>query len=97
MNDKITIRLSMAGATYPITIDRKDEEIVRAAAKQVDEKFRAYRAHYRQDMATENILGMVAYAFALENMQLENQNDTAPYTDKIKELTEELDRYFKGE
>ena len=35
MNDKIKINLQMAGAAYPLTINREDEEIVREAAKQV--------------------------------------------------------------
>ena len=36
MNDKIKINLQMAGAAYPLTINREDEEIVREAAKQVN-------------------------------------------------------------
>ena len=36
MNDKIKINLQMAGASYPLTINREDEEMVREAAKQVD-------------------------------------------------------------
>ena len=31
MNDKIKINLQMAGATYPLTINREDEEIVRGS------------------------------------------------------------------
>ena len=38
---------------------------------------------------------MVAYQFALENLQLKDRNDTEPYTAKIKELTEVLETYFK--
>ena len=38
---------------------------------------------------------MVAYQFALENLQLKDRNDTEPYTTKIKELTEVLETYFK--
>lgn len=42
MNDKIKINLQMAGAAYPLTINREDEEIVREAAKQVNIRINAY-------------------------------------------------------
>lgn len=94
MNDKIKINLQMAGAAYPITIDREDEEMVRKAAKQVDAHVMAYREHY-QNVPPERIVAMVAYQFALENLRIKERNDTEPYTAKIKELTEELEAYFK--
>ena len=99
MNDKIKINLQMAGASYPLTINREDEEMVREAAKQVDIRLNAYREHY-QNVSLERIIAMVAYQFALENLKMENlqlkdRNDTEPYTTKIKELTEVLETYFK--
>lgn len=86
----------MAGAFFPITINREDEEIVRKAAKQVDVRVNAYKGHY-QDVPQERIVAMVAYQFALENLQMKSRNDTEPYTTKIKELTEELEAYFRKE
>jgi hypothetical protein len=46
-------------------------------------------------VSLERIIAMVAYQFALENLQLKDRNDTEPYTAKIKELTEVLETYFK--
>ena len=65
MNDKIKINLQMAGSTYPLTILREEEEMVREAAKQVDIRLNAYREHY-QNVTPEKIIAMVAYQFALE-------------------------------
>ena len=96
MNDKIKINLQMAGAAYPLTINREDEEIVREAAKQVNIRINAYREHY-QNISSERIIAMVAYQFALETLQLKDRNDTEPYTAKIKELTEVLEAYFREE
>ena len=84
----------MAGSTYPLTILREEEEMVREAAKQVDIRLNAYREHY-QNVTPEKIIAMVAYQFALESLQLKDRNDTEPYTAKIKELTEVLETYFK--
>ncbi|WP_300812144.1 cell division protein ZapA [uncultured Bacteroides sp.] len=94
MNDKIKINLHMAGASFPITIRREEEEMVREAAKQVDIRLNAYRERY-QNVPLERIMAMVAYQFALENLQQKQRNDTEPYTAKIKELTEELEHYFR--
>ena len=95
MNDKIKINLQMAGATYPATIDRKDEETVREAAKQVNRRFYEKQELYR-NLSPERIMTLVAYQFALETLQLKQHHDTEPYTDKIKELTALLDDYFNG-
>lgn len=96
MDDKIKINLQLAGLPYPLTIHRKDEEMVREAAKQVNIRFNTYREHY-QGVSSERIIAMVAYQFALEALQQKGRNDTKPYTNKIKELTEELETYFKEE
>lgn len=94
MNDEIKINLQMAGSTYPLTIKRKDEEMIRKAAKEVDNRMNAYKKHF-PNVSPERIIAMVAYQFSLEKLRLEDRNDTEPYTNKIKELTEELENYFK--
>ncbi len=96
MNDKIKINLKMAGASYPLTINREEEEMVRKAAKQVNIRLNKYREVYK-NLEPEKIIAMVAYQFSLEKLQLLERNDTAPYTEKVKELTELLEDYFKGE
>lgn len=96
MNDKIKINLQMAGSSYPVTINREDEEMVREAAKRVNMRFNVNQERY-QNVAPERIMVMVAYQFALENLQMKDRNDTEPYTMKIKELTEALEAYFKEE
>ena len=40
---------------------------------------------------------MVAYQFSLEKLQLMQRNDNSPYVEKVKELTELLEDYFKEE
>ncbi len=93
MSDKKRWNLSMADGTYPVWIDPKDEEIVRAAAKRVNDILNEYKEKW-PNVEKEKLLVMVAYKFSLEGLQLKQQNDTAPYTQKIKELTEMLEEYF---
>lgn len=96
MNDKIKINLQIADSNYPLTINRKEEEVVREAAKQVNIKLNAYREYYK-NVEPEKIIAMVAYQFSLEKLQLLQRNDTSPYTAKIEELTKLLEEYFKQE
>ena len=94
MNDKIKINLQMAGYTYPLTIERNKEEIVRLAAKQVERRLNAYRTHY-EELSPERILAMVAFQFALETLQLKERNDTEPIATKIKEWGQLLEEQFR--
>lgn len=90
MNDKIKINLQIADSNYPLTIERKDEELIREAAKQVNNRLNAYRERYK-NLGSEKIIAMVAYQFSYERLQLLERNDTGPYTAKIEELTELLE------
>ena len=93
MNDKIRINLQMAGSSFPLTINRDDEEMVRSAAKQVENRLNAYRSHF-PNQPTVQLITMVAYQFALENQQNRQRNDTAPFVEKIAALDQMLDSYF---
>ncbi len=94
MDDKLNINLMIAGASYPLVVDRDQEELVREAAKQVDIRVNAYRNFYK-DLPNEMALGMAAFQFAWENLRQKDRNDTAPYTEKIKEWMEVLEKNFK--
>lgn len=93
MNDKIKINLQIADSNYPLTINREEEEVIREAAKQVNIRLNQYREVYK-NLESDKIIAMVAYQFSLEKLQLMQRNDTAPYTEKVKELTELLEEYF---
>ncbi|MDR0746187.1 MAG: cell division protein ZapA [Mediterranea sp.] len=95
MNDKIKINLQIAETNYPLTINRDEEEMVREAAKQVNIRLNAYRTHY-PSLNLEKVIAMVAYEFSLETLKQKQRNDTAPYTEKIEELTGVLESYFKS-
>ena len=90
MNDKIKINLQIADSNYPLTINREEEQMVREAAKQVNIRLNKYREVYK-NLEPEKIIAMVAYQFSLERLQLMQRNDTSPYVEKVKELTELLE------
>lgn len=96
MNDKIKINLQIADSNYPLTINREEEQVIREAAKQVNIRLNKYRDAYKS-LEPEKIIAMVAYQFSLEKLQLMQRNDTTPFTEKVKELTELLEDYFEKE
>ena len=94
MTDKIRINLQMAGTVYPAHIERADEEMEREAAKQVNIRFNLNQQE-NPDVSPEKIIAMTAFEFALQALDQQDRNDTEPYKEKIKELTEVLDEHFR--
>ena len=70
--------------------------MARDAAKQIRNKINQYRQNFAQsDVDVKDLLAMVAFQLSMTNLQLEDKNDTSPITDKIQELTGELEQYLK--
>lgn len=84
----------MAGTTYPVTIAREDEQRVREAAKRVNMRFNLNQQE-NPDVSPEKIIAMTAFEFALEMLDQKERNDTEPYKEKIRELTEVLEEHFR--
>lgn len=96
MDDKFLIHLEIAEKSYGLWIDRKDEQLARDAAKQIRNKINQYRQNFAQsDVDVKDLLAMVAFQLSMSNLQLEDKNDTNPITDKVQELTSELEKYLK--
>lgn len=98
MNDseKMRIRLTIADGIYPMTINRKDEELYRKAATMINEKVNMYRERVAGGKREDYIV-MVAFEFAFELVTRHWENDTQPYQKKLDELTRELEERLRGE
>lgn len=95
-NKFLKIHVEIAGKSYGLTIDRSEEELVREAAKQIRNKLIQYRNAFSQpDLTEKDLLAMVTLQLSIENLKLEDKNDTSPFTDKILQLTSELEAYLK--
>lgn len=97
MDEDFLINIDIAGKKYPLTIKRPEEELMRAAAAQINSKIRQYQQHFTGEVDTKDLLAMVAFQLSLQNLQLEGKHDTSPFLDKIQELTTELEVYLKPE
>ena len=90
MDKLMKIHLLIDNERYPLTIPREDEKLYRDAAKQIDNKLNKYRSTF-PDFSPSKYWAMVALELAFENTSLKDKNDTQPYTEKIKELTKDIE------
>ncbi len=98
MDDNIKINLKINGQYYPMSIKRKDEEIVRAAAKRVDKLINTVKTRFSKDiLSSEQMVTLVAYQLSLNALRLEEKNDTEPYIEKIQSLTVLLEEQIMQE
>ncbi len=94
MDEKININIVINGNKFPMTIDRDEEEIVRNAAKRVDEKIKAYKGYYNSLDNEAKIITLVSLDMAISCIEEEKKNNTQPYINKIRELSNLIDDGF---
>ena len=94
MDDKFLIHVEIACKSYGIRINRSEEQVAREAVRQIRKKMDQYRKKY-SDVDVKDLLAMVTFQLSVENLKLEDKNDTSPFTEKIQELTDELESYLK--
>jgi cell division protein ZapA len=94
--DKLLIHVEIAEKLYGFRIRRDEEELARKAAKQIKNKIVLYRKSLAQSVEIRDLLAVVTFQLSLNNLQLEGKNDTAPFTDRIEQLTNELETYLES-
>ena len=94
MDDKMMkIHLVIDCNKYPLNIRREDEQHYRDAAKLIDKTLNKYRSSW-PELSANNHWAMAALELAFNLMSMKDRNDTQPYLEKLKELTQELDNYI---
>lgn len=94
MTDKRKIHLLIAGTYYPVFIHMDEEEIMREAAKRLNQKLNTYRKTF-PGQSMEQLFAMVAYDCSLDALRQRERNDTVPFTTKINELSELIETYLR--
>ncbi len=89
-DEMFEIKLKVGGTYYPLTIQRKDEAVYREAARRMNILLNRYRDHFPQ-LSDEKYFVMAAMHIAVANQMWENFNDTAPYKERIKDMTGQID------
>lgn len=88
------IRVLIADKPYSINIEREDEEVVRRAAKIVNEKIDASRRQY--DATTFDHLAMAAFQISIDNEVNKEKYKYSIERLEIEELTKSVENELKN-
>ena len=91
--NQLRIKVLIAGMTFFLRIDPRDEEAIRKAIKHIDDKLNVYRDRF-PGQTTEKYLAMVALHLGTLYQQERMRADTRPFEEKFEELSIKLDEFL---
>jgi cell division protein ZapA len=92
-SDKLSIKVNIAERFYPLKVDKLDEEKIRKAAKEINEKIVLYKKRYT-DKDDQDFLAMVALQFATKVVEKDMNTDTSLLMANLESLDNELKEYL---
>lgn len=96
MDEKLSIRVNVADRFYPLKIDRSQEEVIRKAAKMINEKVLQYKQRYK-DKDTQDFLAMASLQYVIKVIEAENKTDVSPVLEEVKAMEQELREFLDKE
>lgn len=98
MDETFTINLYIAEKHYPLRIKRSEEELVRKAAKLINDKIAQYRGLYNVEEAgleLRDLLAMAACQIAIEAIKNSEKTDDTAFYKSVMQLNKELEDFLK--
>jgi Cell division protein ZapA. len=91
--EKQRIKIEIADRSYPLNIKPEDEEVIRLAAKKINERINYYKNKYpSQDY--QDTLSMILLQFAISLIGLEQNNELNGLLNELKLLDKKLNEYI---
>ncbi len=87
--DKLSIKINIGTKYYPMRINREEEEIIRRAAKIINDKFNQYQNKYAEREAFD-LLAMTSLQFVKQLLECEQRNDLTAFNEDLKLINDEL-------
>ena len=91
--NRLRIKVIIAGMTFYLRIDPREEEAIRKAVKHIDDKLNVYRERF-PGQTTEKYLSMAALHIGTLYQQEKMRTDTRPFQEKFEELSIKLDEFL---
>ena len=92
---EISIKITISDRIYPLKVNMEEEEIVRRAAKMINERIKDYQDNYavrdKQDLLS---MAVLHYATAVLRTENKVQNQDTAVADKAEELDVLLSNFF---
>ena len=89
--DKFNIRLHVYDEEINVTINRDEEELYRAAAKMITDRYNVYAKLFKGRTGDHTIALMTLIDVALQYQREHMRNDTSPYETVLSQLSAEID------
>ena len=91
IDKKIKIKVSIAGRNYPLTIDRKSEEGIRKAGKDVRDVVEKFESNYAVN-DKQDVLAMCALQFAsdIQSKRISKIERNEEIIGRVKKITEKI-------
>lgn len=90
---ELSIKVSIAGRTYPLTIKREEEELIRKAAKEVDDNVRTLQQTYAVK-DKQDLLAMAALQMATNALKFSKKEDDTAMISRLDQLDSALNDYL---
>ena len=85
----LSIKVNIAGRTYPLTIAREEEEMIRKAAAEINKNIDLLKQSYAVK-DNQDLLAMTALQFATKSVEEIDSVEYEKLTEAIIQLNEEL-------
>ncbi|PKP18094.1 MAG: cell division protein ZapA [Bacteroidetes bacterium HGW-Bacteroidetes-21] len=90
MEDKINIRITIAERVYPMIIDRDEEEIVRKAARGINELLAKYKRTF-SGHDIQDYLVMAALQYSKDNLRHKVGEEDKKFENELISIERQLD------
>ena len=92
MSNKLNIKLTIAGRSFPLSIERENEEKYRRAEAEINALVSGYRERFKAEDG--DYLAMAALQIALANVEMEMSRSLGAEVDELAEIDSRLDEYL---
>ncbi len=89
MEDKLSMRVSIAEKYYPLKVNRSEEERIRKAANLVNDRLLRYKQAYSLEDSPD-FMAMVSLHFATKYLEVEESLNQEPIVEKLEDLNRVL-------
>ena len=92
---KLAINVNIGNRVYPLTIDREEEELIRKAAKRVNDNMKQLESTYSVS-DKQDLLAMTALFFSNKALEVDEKIDVISdgVSDKLNEIEKDLEGYL---
>ena len=95
-NRQLDIKLNIAGKPYELTIEARNEEVYRLAAREINNRLIAAQQTRVDGVGVQDYLAIVAVDLMISNIRLERKNDVEDGDiQALAELAERLSKHLE--